>query len=137
MFAALWGALAVGWKIFRGGGLDTIGQVLTQFKTMEGQVDMAALQAASATVRAQTDLLIAEQGHWITRSVRPLMALPFIIYNFKLVAYDKVAGAVWPWLPGLTTDDISDRLFQVEMTIVGFYFTGLTVETVVKLVKRG
>ena len=33
MFAALWGALAVGWKIFRGGGLDAIGQVLTQFKT--------------------------------------------------------------------------------------------------------
>lgn len=137
MFAALWGALAVGWKVFRGGGLETIGQILTQFKTTEGQVDMAALQAASATVRARTDLLIAEQGHWITRCIRPLAALPFIVYNLKLVLYDKVCGAYMPWLPGLVTDELSDRLFQIEMLVLGFYFTGASVEAVVKRLTKG
>src|SRR5882672_6308238 len=48
---------------------------------------------AEIAARAEaTKLLIAEQGSWITRCIRPLFALPFIIFAFKVVVYDKVFG---------------------------------------------
>ena len=37
-----------------------------------------------------SELLLAEQGHWFTRAVRPLWALPLVIYTWKIVIFDKV-----------------------------------------------
>ncbi len=46
---------------------------------------------------------------------RLLFALPFIVYNAKLVLWDKVfaLGA---------TDPLSQNLTDVEMLVIGFYF---------------
>lgn len=60
-------------------------------------------------------VLVAEQGSWMTRWVRPLFALPFVIYINKLVIWDKVLG--WG-----TTDPLSDNLTTILVTIVGAYF---------------
>ena len=42
-------------------------------------------------------------------------ALPFVIYNAKLVLWDKVLGLG-------STDGLSAELFQVELACIGFYF---------------
>src|ERR1700675_4046322 len=48
---------------------------------------------AEVAARAEaTKLLIAEQGHWYTAMIRPLFAMPFIIFGLKVVVWDKVLG---------------------------------------------
>lgn len=66
-------------------------------------------------LEARQSVLIAEQGTWMTRMIRPLFALPFIIYNFKVIVYDKVLGL------GIT-DDLSASYWQLQMVIFGAYF---------------
>ncbi len=60
-------------------------------------------------------ILIAEQGSWLTRWVRPAFALPFVVYVWKLVLWDKVLG--WG-----ATDALGDNLTTIMVTIVGAYF---------------
>src|SRR5437762_511232 len=54
-------------------------------------------------------LILAEQGRWYTAIVRPLLALPVIIYLWKMIVWDKVlacgttdalAGDVAAWAAG-------------------------------------
>ena len=37
-------------------------------------------------------MLIAEQGRWYTAIIRPLLALPVIIYLWKVIVWDNVLG---------------------------------------------
>lgn len=74
-------------------------------------------------LNAMRDVLIAEQGSWFTRWVRPMFALPFVIYNAKLVLWDKVLALG-------VTDPLSTELAWIQSTVIGFYFLGVTVETV-------
>lgn len=67
------------------------------------------------SLEARRDVLTQETEHWSTRWVRPAFALPFVIYNFKLIVIDKVLGLG-------STDPLSDELFQIEMAIIGAYF---------------
>lgn len=71
----------------------------------------------------QTQILVAEQGNLFTRSIRPLWALPFIIFTFKVVVYDKVLG--WG-----TTDPLDPNMWNVFMAMVVAYFGGRSAEKV-------
>lgn len=77
-------------------------------------------------------VLIAEQGNWITRWVRPLWALPFVIYTWKLVVYDKVLAG---WTHG-TTDALSGGMETLIVTVAAAYFGGRTIENVARIIKR-
>ena len=66
-------------------------------------------------LEARQAVLISEQGALITRWIRPAFALPFVIYNFKVVVWDKVFGLG-------TTDGLSTELIQLQMVIFGAYF---------------
>ena len=66
-------------------------------------------------LEARQAVLVAEQGSWMTRFIRPLFALPFIIYNFKVIVYDKVFGLG-------VTDGLSASYWQLQMVIFGAYF---------------
>lgn len=68
-------------------------------------------------------IIIAEQGNFITRSVRPMFALPFIIFCWKVVIWDKVLGLG-------TTDPIDPKMWGVFMLVVGAYMGGRTAERV-------
>lgn len=46
---------------------------------------------------------------------RLFFALPFVVYNAKLVLWDKVLGLG-------ATDALSPNLTEVEMLVIGFYF---------------
>jgi hypothetical protein len=76
-----------------------------------------------------TKLLIAEQGNWLTRCIRPLFAMPFIIFAFKVVVWDKVLG--WG-----TTDALDPNMWSVFNTIIISYFGATAVERVTRIFKR-
>ena len=92
---------------------------LVAAKTMklDAQTEQERIEADVRILQLETrqSILLAEQGSWMTRMIRPLFALPFIIYNFKVVVYDKVLGL------GIT-DDLSASYWQLQMVIFGAYF---------------
>lgn len=118
-------------------GGDVIGGY---FKTKQAEIaamndqDRLAAELAAKTLLAENDarrieieLLKAEQGSFITRIIRPLLALPFIIFTFKVVVYDKVLGLG-------TTDPLDPNMWGVFLTVVAAYFGGRTVERTASIV---
>lgn len=86
---------------------------------------------ADIAARAEaTKVLISEQGRWYTAMIRPLFALPFIIFAAKVVVWDKVLGLG-------TTDALDPNMWGVFQTIVVSYFGATAVERVTKIFKRG
>jgi len=85
-----------------------------------------------------TATVVAEQGNWVTRSVRPLMATPFIIFLFKVVVWDKVIGS-FVGCSGTVeagtcrtflTDPLDPKMWGVFMAVVIAYMGGRTAERV-------
>ena len=74
-----------------------------------------------ALLQARQAILLAEQGHWITRMIRPLFALPFVIYLWKLVVWDKVLALG-------TTDALGADLTQIMLLIIAAYFVDTAVQ---------
>ena len=66
-------------------------------------------------LEARQTVLIAEQKHSATRWIRPAFVLPFIIYDFKVLVWDKVLGLG-------VTDDLSPEFWQLQMLVFGAYF---------------
>ena len=71
-------------------------------------------------------VVVAEQGNWLTRWQRPMFALPFIIFTWKIVIWDKVFGS---WTNG-STDPLDERMWGVFMAVVIAYFGGRTAEKI-------
>jgi len=68
-----------------------------------------------AQIQAQQRLQTAEAGSRINAFMRAAWTLPFVIYNAKLVLWDKVLSLG-------STDSLSSDLTYIEMVIIGFYF---------------
>jgi hypothetical protein len=67
------------------------------------------------TLEAKRDVMVAEGGGRINAIMRAGFALPFLVYNAKLVLWDKVLSLG-------ATDPLSEELFQVEVACISFYF---------------
>ena len=80
-----------------------------------------AADKAISQLEAQRDILIAEQTHWMTRWIRPMMAAPVVIYMWKLVVWDTVLG--WG-----TTPHPGQFIEWYALTITGAYFIGRPLE---------
>ena len=82
-----------------------------------------AIEAEIAARQQASTIIIAEQGRWFTAIIRPLLALPIIIYFWKVIVWDKVLGlgATYP-LTGMVSDWAG--------TIVTAYVGGRTIEKV-------
>lgn len=76
-----------------------------------------------------TQLLLAEQGRWYTALPRPLFALAFIIYVWKVVVWDKVFGLG-------TTDPLTGDVAQWAMIVLTAYFGGRSLEKVARILAR-
>lgn len=102
-----------------GGAIKAIGGQLTRAyqAKLDAQNNEARIQAdiRIKTLEAQQSVLINEQGHWLTRWIRPAFALPFVVFNIKVVIWDKVLG--WG-----TTDALSPEFWQLQMIVFGAYF---------------
>lgn len=81
---------------------------MTETARIEAGVSIAQLEARQA-------VLIAEQGNRTTRWIRPAFALPFVIYNLKVVVWDKVFGFG-------VTDSLPPEFWQLQMIVFGAYF---------------
>lgn len=93
--------------------------------------DLAAKEIeAEITARKQASaIIIAEQGRWYTAIIRPLLALPVIIYLWKVVVWDKVMGLG-------ATDPLTGMIADWSGTIVTAYVGGRSIEKVARIFKR-
>lgn len=111
------------------GGIKAIGGELRQAyeAKLKAQTDAEKLAAEETIARleAQQSILLAEQGRWLTAWVRPMIALPFVIYLWKLIIYDKVLA--WG-----ATDNLSPELWQMMTVVVGAYFLTRPIEAWVR-----
>ena len=63
-------------------------------------------------------------GRWIT-FIQIGFALPFVLYNAKLVVWDKMLG--WG-----VTDPLSPALYDLQTVIISFFFVTSTVRAVIR-----
>jgi hypothetical protein len=93
--------------------------------------DLAAgeIAAQQNDVNVAASIVIAEQGRWYTACIRPLMALPFIVFTWKVVVIDKVMGLS-------TTDPLDPHMWSVFTAVVVAYFGGRSIEKVARILKR-
>lgn len=122
---------------FLGGSVAKSALQAYQAKLTAGQTHeklVTDLAIREAEIREQRDALaqqtvIAEQGHWYTACVRPLLALPFLVFNLKVIVWDKVLG--WG-----VTDALSPDMLRLEAVIVAAYMGSLAVENASKIFQR-
>lgn len=91
------------------------------------EVARAALLAEVEARKSANAIIIAEQGRWYTAMIRPLLALPVIVYLWKVIVWDKVLG--WG-----TTDPIAGDVGVWAGTIVTTYVGGRSLEKIAKTV---
>lgn len=107
----------LGW--LSGGAISSIGKQLNDAyqAKLNAQNNEARIEADKriAQLHAHEAVLIAEQGSWITRWIRPAFAAPFVIYNAKIIVWDKVLGLG-------ATDALSAEFWQLQMIVFGAYF---------------
>lgn len=114
------------------GLLDAYQARLKSINTEDAQALELLKKEVDADIAARaeaTKLILAEQGHWYTAIIRPLFALPFIIFEFKVIVIDKV-------MHGGTTDAIDPMMWGVFNTIIISYFGATAVERVTRIFKR-
>lgn len=105
------GAKAIGGQIVEWQRIRN--EAATDERRIEAEKMLAVLEASKATVlQAQRD----RYERW----VRIGFALPFVIYNAKLVLWDKVLGLG-------VTDPLSEELAAIQMTVIASYFVYATV----------
>lgn len=83
-----------------------------------------ALDRREAEVQAQ--IVIAEQGHWVTRSIRPLLGLAAVVLTWKILVWDLAFGQ---WTKG-RTDLLSEQALWLLTTIVIAYMGGRSAEKI-------
>jgi hypothetical protein len=93
--------------------------------------DLAARELVVEQREAEVNasVVIAEQSRWYTACIRPMMMLPFIVFTWKVVVFDKVMG--WG-----VTDALDPKMWNVFMIAIGSYFGGRTIEKVARIIKR-
>lgn len=110
-----------------GGGISAIGKELRQ--AHKDRLDAAndseriAAEVRIKELEAQQSSILQSQRDNVERWVRVGFAAPFILYNMKLVAYDKVLG--WG-----STDPLSAELTNIQMIVIGGYFLHASVRAV-------
>ena len=104
--------------------------------TAENTADKIAADLAARELAVEereralaTQVLIAEQGNAFTRAVRPLWALPFVIYTWKVIIFDKVLALG-------STDPLTGFVATLAVTVAAAYFGGHTLENVARIIKR-
>lgn len=101
---------------------NTQDRIAADLATKEIEAEIEARKQASA-------IIIAEQGRWYTAIIRPLLALPIIIYLWKVIVWDKVLGLG-------TTDPITGMIADWAGMILTAYVGGRSIEKVARILRR-
>lgn len=101
---------------------NTKDRIAADLAGKEIEAEIEARKKASAVI-------IAEQGRWYTAIIRPLLALPVIIYFWKVIVWDKVLGFG-------TTDPITGMIADWTGMIITAYVGGRSIEKVARIFAR-
>ena len=102
--------------------LDAVGS--HEARVAELAQQQLSLDKREAEVQAQ--IIIAEQGNWFTRWVRPALGGAAVILTWKLLVWDLALGQ---WTKG-HTDMLSDQAYWLLNTIVIAYMGGRSAEKI-------
>lgn len=104
---------------FLGVGLPAIIAEISKERTKQldakTEQEKIASEERIKVLEARKDVIIQSQKERIGEWVRLLWAIPFIVYVWKLVLFDKVLG--WG-----ATDALSPTLEYILWTVLGGYF---------------
>ncbi len=133
ILAGIFGSIVSG--IF-GGGLKTVTDAITdiQKRKIDMQTNEQKLEADMeiAALTAKRDVLLAENGAGGIRSwIRPLLAMPWVAYLWKVVVWDKVVCS-FADLGGCRTDALGPDLFNIMMIVITAYFIDRTIKSVLR-----
>lgn len=101
---------------------NTQDRIAADLAAKEIEAEIEARKQASA-------IIVAEQGRWYTAIVRPLLALPIIIYLWKVIVWDKVLGLG-------TTDPITGMVADWTGLVLAAYVGGRSIEKVARIFRR-
>jgi len=82
-----------------------------------------AAQERVDTLNARKEIILQSQKDKVERWIRVIWAIPFIIYTWKLVVWDKIFGLG-------VTDPLSPTLEYIMWTILGAYFLDATIKKI-------
>lgn len=130
-------------KLILGGGLAGIGKIAVDLyskkldaegstQNVVANITSREIALAQREAELNAQVLVAEQGNWITRWVRPVWAFPFVAWTFKAVLFDKVICPPFGW--SCSTDPLQGMVATLCITIAGCYFGGRSVETVARII---
>ena len=88
-------------------------QATTDKEKIEADERVKALEARARVLEREADSKI-------NQFVRAALALPVVVFLWKVIIWDKVLA--WG-----STDDLSENLWYVSMIVIGFYFASYTV----------
>ena len=101
---------------------NTRDRIAADLAGKEIEAEIEARKQASA-------IIISEQGRWYTAIIRPLLALPVIIYFWKVIVWDKVLGLG-------TTDPLTGMIADWTGLIITAYVGGRSIEKVARIFRR-
>lgn len=89
----------------------------------ETEQERIAAEERLGVLVAQKEIILQGQKDKVERWIRVLWAIPFIIYTWKLIVWDKVFGLG-------ATDSLSPTLEYIMWTILGSYFLDSTIKKI-------
>ncbi len=114
---------------FTGGGATGLAAEIRQARKdqLDANTDKRKLAADERMHQLATQAMAQTTGSatWLPKIMRGLLALPFWVYVWKLVVWDKV-------LKLGTTDNLSPELWRIFIVIVTFYFLDNTLKMISK-----
>lgn len=119
----------IGWLVsfVTGGGLNRITDRLADAyeAKQRAQTDREKLKAdiTISQLEARRDALVSGQGAWVSKAVQAAWAAPFIVYNGKVIVWDKVLG--WG-----VTDPLGPFETNLGLMIAGFYFLTVGIRSI-------
>lgn len=124
------------WKLllsFFSGPLSSISEDLKEAYQSKLSAQTSAEKVASDErinlLEARKSVILASQSDPIERLVRIGFAIPFVLYTWKLIVWDKILG--WG-----VTDGLSSDLTQLMWVVVGGYFLDVTIKRAARILKR-
>lgn len=102
--------------------LDAVGS----HEVVAADLAKKAFELDQKEAEVNASIIIAEQGNWITRSIRPIFGLAAAILTWKILVWDLAFGQ---WTGG-STDKLSPQAFWLLTTIVIAYMGGRSAENI-------
>ena len=107
-------------QLLAGGGLlskvtEELGRAYELKLKAETDKDKLEADTQIAYLEGRRSVLLEEQKRWYTAWIRPMMALPVVIYMWKIVVWDTV-------LQWGVTPNPGEFVNWIVITVIGAYF---------------